>query len=295
MKWLAMLPVLASASLLLVLGSLVADAASQSATGKQPVDTRLVFVRNHLCKWNDCGKGEIAIMNLDGSGFRRLLANNGVTDESPSWSPHKDRIAFTRFAVPSELWVMDANGHSQRRLRTPRGHTPLGPDWSPSGRTIVFAADTKQGFALWTVDVRTGKLKQLTSGLFMDRSPAWSPDGTRIAFSRDGRILTMRLRDHRRVRLAEGLAPRWSPDGRRIAYWRSGDVWLMNADGKQKHRLGLLGVDGFTWSADGRWVVFNAGNGGGDLFSIRPNGTARHVIRRESGGPNGWHANYPDG
>jgi Tol biopolymer transport system component len=282
-----------SIPLLLILGSLVAGAASQSATGKETVvDTRIVFERNHLCNWNDCGKGEIAVMNLDGSGFRRLLAHNGVTDQGPSWSPHKDRIAFMRMGTAPGLWVMDANGRSQRRLRMPRGQVGAEPDWSPTGRSILFrAATVQQGFGLWTVNVRTGKLRQLTSGLFADRSPQWSPDGARIGFEREGTIMTMRLRDHRLTRLGAGSTFAWSPDGRRIAYSHRGSLWLMNANGSQKHRVGLFGIDGFTWSADGQWIVFSTGS----LFAIHPDGSGRHVIRRESGGPNGWHANYPDG
>lgn len=288
------------ATMLVVVGLLIAAAAgaatsSGSVAAKQRVDTRLVFQRNQLSNWNGTSKGEIAVMNLDGSGFRRLLAHNGISEESPSWSPRKDRIAFMRTGVPSQLWVMDANGHSQRRLPTRGLSVAGGPAWSPIGRSILFRATTERGFALWTVDVRTGKLKRLTSGLFADTGFTWSPDGTRIAFSRGGRLWTMRLRDRRLTRRCEGLAPAWSPDGRRIAYWRNGALWLMNADdGSHKHRL-LFGVDGFTWSADGQWIVFNAGNGGGDLFAIHPNGSGRHMIRRESGGPNGWHANYPDG
>jgi Tol biopolymer transport system component len=290
--------VFALASLLFAVGGLAGGAASRSATGKQRVDTRLVFDRNQLCKWEDCGKGEIAIMNLDGSGFRRLLAHNGITEEVPSWSPRKDRIAFAMGKGTDQgIWVMNTNGHSQRRLRTPRAIVATEPDWSPTGRSIVFRASTYDGHALWTVNVRTGKLSQLTSGLFTDTGPQWSPDGKRIAFSRNGKVWTMRMRDHRLRRLTvwEGYQPVWSPDGRRIAYAGKLGLSLMNADGTQKHRVGVSGIGVFTWSADGKWIVFTGGNEGAGLFAIHPDGSGRHMIRHEPGGPNGWYAGSPDG
>jgi Tol biopolymer transport system component len=289
---------LGSLAAFLAAGSLVAGSSSQSATRKQQVDTRVVFQRMQFSKWNGTDKGAIAIMNLDGSGFRQLLANNGMTEEAPAWSPQKDRIAFVKGGVGATqgIWIMNTNGHSQRRLRAPQPVVggPYEPDWSPTGRSILFREPTKQGFALWTVNVRTGRLRQLTSGLFGDTSPQWSPDGTRIGFVRDGTIMTMRLRDHRLTRLGKGYALAWSPDGR-IAYGPGNGLWLMNANGSHKHRLGLPPMDGFTWSADGQWIVYNGGTAGAGLFAIHPDGSGRHMIRHESGGPNGWHALYPDG
>jgi Tol biopolymer transport system component len=293
---------LGSLSAFLAAGSLVAGSNSQSATRKQQVDTRVVFQRMQFSKWNGTGKSAVAIMNLDGSGFRQLLAHNGIAEDALAWSPHKDRIAFVKMGVGVQpaIWIMATNGHSQRRVRAPQpaspGLGPAEPDWSPTGRSILFRMGTQQGFALWTVNVRTGKLRQLTSGVFADRSPQWSPDGTRIGFERDGTIMTMRLRDHRLSWLGAGYGFAWSPDSRRIAYSHNSSLWLMHANGSQNHRVGVYGIDGFTWSADGQWIVYNGGNGGGgDLFAIHPDGSGRHVIRHESGGPNGWHALYPDG
>jgi TolB protein len=290
-------------SLVLIIGSLATAAGGAHAKpAKQRVDTRIVFSNNHLCSWNDCGNGEIAVVNLNGSNFRRLT-HNFVTDESPAWSPAKQRIAFMRFRTDGfGLWIMDANRRHQRPLPGPKYANE--PDWSPNGRMIVFSGGTSQpGYGgLWTVNVNTGHLTRLLWGMSSTDSPAWSPDGTRIAFgsNRDGteQIWLLRVRDHRLTQLTfptgrppvTSYTPAWSPDGRRIAVWRAGYIWIMRADDSHARRVGGP-ADEFTWSADGRWIVFSQGS----LFAIHPDGSGRHLIRHEAGGPNGWLDGGPDG
>ena len=285
-------------ALLVVLTSSAANGSGQSAAKSPPIDTRIVFENNHLRDSNDCGNGESAVVNLNGRGFKRLT-HNFVSEESVAWSPAKRRIAFRR---DGRVWVMDANGRHQRRLPGPTFVTA--PDWSPNGRLIVFGGgDPRTGFSgLWTVNVQTGRLTRLLWGKTSYDGPAWSPDGSRIAFgsTRDGteQIWTLRLRDHRLTQLTfptgrppvMSYTPAWSPDGRRIAVWRSGYIWVMRADGSHARRAGGP-ADEFTWSADGKWLVI----GHGSLYAMHPDGSARHTIRHEAGGPNGWVDQGPDG
>ena len=179
-----------------------------------------------------------------------------------------------------------------------------GPDWSPSGRQIVFSGGTGQmGFAgLWTVNVKTGHLTRLLWGTSSIDEPAWSPDGTRIAFAsnRSGteQIWILRLRDHHLTQLTQptgeppemSYAPAWSPEGRWIAVWRRGYIWVMRADGSRARRVGGP-ADGFSWSADRKWIIFSEAS----LYAIHPDGSGRHVIRHEAGGPNAWVDLGPDG
>src|SRR4051812_34006178 len=83
----------------------------------------------------------------------------------------------------------------------------------------------------------------LTTNTVDDRTPAYSPDGTKIAFARgagEGRDLWMMdANGANQVARATGpgadLDPSWSPDGTRIAYSRQGanskDIFVVNADG----------------------------------------------------------------
>ena len=100
-------------------------------------------------------------------------------------------------------------------------------------------------------------LKQLTRGAYPASAPAFSPDGKRIAFARLGAgIFSMNLDGTGVRRLTSNgrdRLPAWSPDGTTIAFG-SGDaekgfgLYLMHADGTDVRRLGE--VTG-TW----RWIV----------------------------------------
>ena len=278
--------------------SSLARASAESQREAKQVDTRIVFSNNHVCSWNDCSRGEIAVVNLNGTGFKRLT-HNLVSEESAAWSPKKQRIAFYRNL---NIWVMDAKGHHQRRLSGTAYANE--PDWSPSGQSIVFSGGSGgAGVAgLWTVNVRTGRVKRLISGEVSYDAPCWSPDGTRIAFgsNRSGteQIWTLRLRDRRLTQLTQPVGepptmsytPAWSPDGRRLAVWRAGHIWTIRSDGSHARPVGVA-ADEFTWSADGKWIVFSAGS----LYAIHPDGSGRRVIRHEAGGPSGWVDLGPDG
>ncbi len=115
--------------------------------------------------------------------------------------------------------------------------------------------------------------------------PAWSPDGTRIAFmsmepgaagsNPEYEIYVVRANGTgvRRLTSAAGEDgwPAWSPDGGTIAFSsaRSGrpsgdigplfEIWLMNADGSHQRRLSDVFGQFPAWSPDGEWVLISPG------------------------------------
>ena len=219
----------------------------------------------------DLGNQEIYVMNVDGSGQRRLTYNDAV-DQAPSWSPDGKRIAFTsRREGGFEIFVMNADGTGQKRLTrlTQRGFGATQAAWSPDGTRIAFRSRSRHDIYVINAD-GTG-LANLTRHPAADDGPSWSPDGRKIAFvsDRDGNfeIYVMDSDGGNVVRLTRNEArdqqPAWSPDGRRIAFHsnRDGDqeIYVLNSDGSQPVRLtSNPGEDGSaSWSPDGREIVFH--------------------------------------
>lgn len=130
--------------------------------------------------------------------------------------------------------------------------------------------------------------------------PAWSPDGSRIAFASDRggndfEIWTMNADGSGQTRvtfeLSDAGAPAWSPDGTRIAYHAGPDgdedVVVMNADGTG--RLVVAGGVGNSqalpvWSPDGSRIVFQDELVAG-LSSVAPSGTGRAPFLSDAAQP----------
>ena len=120
-----------------------------------------------------------------------------------------------------------------------------------------------------------------------DARPAWSPDGTRIAFHSDRAgsldIYTMAAdgTDVRRVTIEPSAeyGATWSPDGTRLAFTsdRDGasDIYVARADGTDVVRLTTAGGGDPAWSPDGSRIAFGsrAADGGVDIVTMAADGT----------------------
>lgn len=108
----------------------------------------------------------------------------------------------------------------------------LAPAISPDGESAVFEALNQ----LWLMPFQTGKPTPLTNDNFYKHAPAWSPDGTKIAFSSDKAgtadiyVLNLATKAETRITKFDDSAeinPVWSPDGTKIAFQKqSGTVFL---------------------------------------------------------------------
>jgi Tol biopolymer transport system component len=138
------------------------------------------------------------------------------------------------------------------------------------------------------------RLTQRPSG---NRSPAWSPDGSRIAFVsyRDGNddIYVMDADGSNQTRLTRdpsgGWSPAWSPDGSRIAFesYRDGndDIYVMDADGSNQTRLTRdpSGDWSPAWSPDGSRIAFvSYRDGNDDIYVMDADGSNQTRLTQNS-------------
>ncbi len=135
---------------------------------------------------------------------------------------------------------------------TPPTPIVLTPQSQSSSQTdkIAFYSLRDGNREIYTMNADGSQQARLTTDPASDRSPAWSPDGTRIAFvsERDAglpRIYVMNADGSGPTRLTSGFgnddSPSWSPDGSRIVFASTRDgrnkIYVMNADGSNVVRL----------------------------------------------------------
>jgi Tol biopolymer transport system component len=211
-----------------------------------PDGSRIAFHSNRT------GDVEIYAMNADGTNPMRLTSRPGI-DQLPAWSPDGSKIAFVRdVGSPffGEIFVMNDDGTGAVNI-TNNADFALTPAWSPDGTRIAYTTDrdydidpTELATEIYVLNADgTQPLNITNHNTADDGHPAWSPDGSRIAFhtNRDGNfdIYVMNADGSNPVNLtkhaAQDFNPAWSPDGSKIAFETDRDgnfeIYVMTADG----------------------------------------------------------------
>ncbi len=217
---------------------------------------------------------------------------------------------------PRNIYVMRSDGTGLRQL-TSGDFEEVTPAWSPDGSEIVFSStrccatdSSLGGYQLYTIRPDGSGLRRLTEDTASDLYPAWSPDGTHIAYvvtppnvrhpppEQDWQIWVVNAGSTgARVLTNDGRyddAVTWSPDGHQLAYVshlsndRDWQIRVMRPDGTGVHTVfrcsGQCYDGGYTlaWSPDGTEIAFTFTTGPADakpqIGVVSADGGNFHVV-----------------
>jgi len=208
--------------------------------------------------------GKAYVVGIDGTGLTELATD--VKEDSLAWSPDGSQLAYISVG---HVWVRQLGSSEARPLAS--GDSYL--EWSPDGDRLLFSA----GADLFVLEVAAGKIVTLARSSAPLSQPArcgqtqsarwsWSPDGQRVAFSREDGLYVVPVDGGAPEKLFQwGCGhgkPVWSPDGQQLAVVAVDQpepgIYIVNSDGSDSARLvsGYTAADDIAWSDDGQELFF---------------------------------------
>ncbi|HET7552894.1 MAG TPA: hypothetical protein VFK04_16490 [Gemmatimonadaceae bacterium] len=209
-------------------------------------------------------RGGIVVMaNADGSGYTELAT--AWSPFTTDWDPTGKLLAYDeRGGSTGTIKTVDLNGTVKTIGAV--GAYGLYPEFSPDGAWVYYARgdfdfSTYRARADGSADEALAVTSQPNAV-----SPSLSPDGKRLVFSTGDwgqlAIVDIATGEWSYVNEAMGTSPAWSPDGSRIAYVATGNdgarLHTVAPDGSDNHRVGDENSSydvGIDWSPDGRWII----------------------------------------
>jgi hypothetical protein len=207
------------------------------------------------------GQGRVFTLEVVSPGGHVRQLAQASSQLLPSWSPDSSRLAYQS---GGRIYTIARDGSGRRSLAL-----GLSPDWSPDGASIAYV----RAGAL-----RVGS-RVLATGVI--RKPDWSPDGKELAFARSDGIHAVTLAGAERLvsqTTGEPASPAWSFDGSRIAYTVGTRVFVAAADGESRARQvagPYRSLGPVAWAPAGDLLAFTAD---GRLMGAWLTSTARTTV-----------------
>lgn len=193
------------------------------------------------------GEGNLILLSIEENGYAHLFIQSNRSQDLP----------LTRI--------------------TDGGWNDVAPTLSPDRTQIAFASDRNGYWDLYTMDLQSGEVTQITSSPEYDSSPSWSPDGKWLVFETyvndNLEISVVSVGDRSQAIIpvtfdpSSDHSPVWAPDGRHVAFissrgGESDDVWLADLDLTGEDRYQNLSNTPFAsenhpvWNFDGSKLLW---------------------------------------
>jgi Tol biopolymer transport system component len=242
------------------------DKRDETHPSASPDGRHLVYVSTAAGEGNgpNPSNSDLVVLDLASGRTRPLVAEPGVAEYRPAWSPDGKLIAYSREApagsgVSVDIYVVPADGSRPPSVLVPGASQDNFPTWSPDGRHLAHTCQ----FQICEQELGGGRRHvHLSATTFLSGAPAWGPylafhasDGEDLDLWRvpppgPGRGVNAESisTDIRRERLIDTddiheRLPAWSPDHRSLVYGRF-EVAPCGA-----HRVGLAACPSELWTA----------------------------------------------
>jgi eukaryotic-like serine/threonine-protein kinase len=253
-------------------------------------------------------KNPVALYQMDVlGGARRKLVSD--IDSLVTFSPDGKQFAFLR-GYPSQgelaLLVANADGTSERKVATsqiPGGDSMGDPAWSPDGKVIAYPAESthSNGKTILEVQVVDGSAKPISSQQWWQvERLAWLRDGSGIVFTARESVgspsqiwylsypggqahrITNDLNDYLGISLTADSAALVTVKSDQVS-----NIWVAPSDKASRPSQITYskfdGVEGISWTPDGKIVYASEASGKLDLWLMEAKGTAQKQLTADAG------------